>query len=303
MRDRAAEIDAHVRSKYGAPTETTNKASKATDYWCSPGIKTCGNTSSSRARLSMERLATGGRTLILHVGNNEEGRLHELEKAEGARIAAVAVKTGQGPVTVKAGSAADAARRDPATFDVAGIKLGMTPEQAAAILTAAGYRPSAKSPPRYDLTFQQRVQLGVDRRNGLKPDLPKGQGVQGLTFEHANGAQVSLFFINLAEGSRVESVMYQMPVDRLDFATFRQRIDSKYGQPTTSRSIDDIWCAKTSTICRENNVNIIDEPHLFATRVTRDISYLTVSLQNGTAARDKLYKAVEAEVFRRTGKY
>ncbi len=304
MRDRADEIDAHVRSKYGAPTQTVSKATMAIDYWCSPGVTKCNDDAGSRKpRLSMERFTTGGRTLLLSIGGNEERRRHALKEAEGAKIAAAMVKAGQGPVTVKAGSAADAARRDPASFDVAGVKLGMTTEQATAILTAAGYRPSAKSPPRYDLTFEQRVQLEVDRRNGRNPDLPKGQGVQGLTFEHPNGAQVDLFFINPAEGSRIESVMYQIPVDRLDYATFRQRIDAKYGQPTASRITGDLWCAKTSTECRENNVNLINEPHLLATRMAGNGNYLRVALNNGTAAGDKLYKAVEAEVFRRTGKY
>jgi len=251
------------------------------------------------------RWNTGSRTLTLFAGTIEDGKSYDLAKTEAAKIVA-AVRAGNNPAQASsaaaAGQAYQASRRDPATFDIAGVRLGMTQQQATTALAAAGFGPSSVFPPSLDLSYEQAVDVRAKQLSGVKGYYPSAmQGVGRLVFEHPGGAMVTIAFVNPPEGARVDSVSYEIPAKRIERQAFIDRVTSKYGPPTLANASSSLWCSKAYPGCPGSHAGADNGPTLSAGKYPDNSGNLMAGLMNSPTYGWQLRQAVEAEAKRRVG--
>ncbi|WP_409432295.1 hypothetical protein ACJ3XI_08745 [Litorimonas sp. RW-G-Af-16] len=127
-------------------------------------------------------------------------------------------------------------------FDIAGVKLGMTPEQAEAAVTDKGFEQKGGPYGPYivnGISFEQSVKekLGEDL-----PRRPRG-AIAAMLFAKGEREEVSISFLSYPSGEYVNGVNYFIFDDTLTQDVFFKKAISKYGEaePEPLRNGGQIW--------------------------------------------------------------
>jgi hypothetical protein len=161
----------------------------------------------------------------------------------------------KGTVETLAGKSTQAAsgslerRYDVSEFTVAGIKLGMTPDEVETVMREARFRIDKIGE---IISFSELVQREADRLRQPNPVTKAGRSVSSIFGKDEQGNFLSVDFISLREGARVKEVSLTFNGNTIDVATLRSDVIARYDQPT----IDDRyqvtlhWCSHEETQCR-----------------------------------------------------
>ncbi len=155
---------------------------------------------------------------------------------------------------LRAGAARDEYGSSPAMvarirqMDVAGVRLGMTPEEAKAALRAKGYAPTPStlySDRRQDVKNGYDYATRVDqvRRERLRSYGPDFKPKEVVTSEMWNKGdeKVDVDYSVMRDGRRVAAVSYRIPEGRMSWPSIRSSIVEKYGRPTSlSENLNEI---------------------------------------------------------------
>jgi len=175
------------------------------------------------------------------------------------------------------------------TFDVAGARLGMSPEEARTALKAAGFSAPATDPTQD--SWSSMVSRRRAERIGGKVDETKI-----AMFTRAGGPQgeqVEVWYAATEDGARATSIEYTVPTKRMERATFTSGVSAKYGRPTVQEAARSLYCTKGEGSCQTYQNKAL--PHL---QTEIDYSVYVVKLtEGGTYDRDlkaRMAAAIEA---------
>jgi len=131
------------------------------------------------------------------------------------------------------------------TFDVAGVRLGMSPDEARAALRKAGFTPAIADPDQdaWSAVVSQRAadRIGGKVDQSKVPMFTRAKGLQGETVE--------AWYATTRDGAQVVEVKYQMPASRMDRTAFTRATVAKYSLPTFEEGSKGIYCTKPETVC------------------------------------------------------
>lgn len=127
---------------------------------------------------------------------------------------------------------------DPRNFDVAGLRIGMKPEEVERTILRNGYKITSKGD---QLSFDTEVRLAV-RSGGREP---QRNLVTGLLLASApHNQELHVEFIVLPEGPRLSTVRFVMGSDDMTKDAFLAQVLKKYGDTAMDNSGDTmLWCA------------------------------------------------------------
>lgn len=137
----------------------------------------------------------------------------------------------------------------PATFDLAGFRLGMTEAEAERVLKDRGLTVRRRTRAE---TFEDRVRKLVNLRGGQLP--MKGGGVlDNADLDDGEGGRISIRMFGWPDGARIRGITYVVPAGT-DPAAWRTLLVGKYGAP--SRDGDSVdgeglharWCGQTACL-------------------------------------------------------
>ena len=141
----------------------------------------------------------------------------------------------------------------PLGFDVASVKLGMSPQEAQAALAKSAYRIKriAKVP-----SFDQEARAEAARRQGVRSPLADWKGVNSITATGPHQEYMEVSFLQRQEGSRVGGVTLDVPTTAITRDDFERQIAVKYGAAGASRQRTEMsWCsAEVGTNCGRSYV-------------------------------------------------
>lgn len=173
------------------------------------------------------------------------------------------------------------------TFDVAGVKLGMTPEETRSALKAGGFTPQATDPTQdswasvVSRRIAERIPGEVDETK--VPMFMRAGGPQG--------EQVEVWYTATPEGARATSIEYTMPTNRMERAAFVASVSAKYGRPTAEDPVHGLYCTKGEASCvTYGNRNL---PHLLT---ESSYSVHSIKLMEGSRYGDELKARTAAAV-------
>lgn len=131
------------------------------------------------------------------------------------------------------------------TFDVAGVRLGMTPEETRAALRKGGFVPASEDPNQdaWSAVVSQRVadRMGGKVDTSKVPMFTRAKGPQGETVE--------AWYAATRDGAQVVEVKYLMPASRIERTAFTNATMAKYGKPTFEEGAKAIYCTKPEKVC------------------------------------------------------
>lgn len=138
------------------------------------------------------------------------------------------------------GSSASAA--DPAKFDVAGIRLGDTPQQVKTALMQAGYKITEV---REAQSFSQRVTAEIANRKGKTLPSLKDAAVSVIIASGPHQERADVQFLQLAGGDSVSRVSIAIPGTSMTEAAMQKQLATKYGKPDAimDQGLTWHWCA------------------------------------------------------------
>ncbi len=207
-----------------------------------------------------------------------------------ALVLAAAQPASAGQIGVGA-AATQTIKGSPATFDLAGFRLGMTEAEIERNLKERGMTVRRRT--RVD-TFEDRVRKLVNLRGGRLP-LKGGSVLDNADIDDGKGGKVMIYMLGWPDGARVRGVAY-LPPAGTDPSAWRSLLVGKYGAP--SRDSDGVegegvharWCGQASCI---------GEGDIF--RLSADVGsrggQIILSQPEGTAA--KVTALVEQEATQR----
>ena len=173
------------------------------------------------------------------------------------------------------------------TFDVAGVKLGMTPEETRTALKGAGFSPQATDPMQdaWSAVVSGRAaeRIGGKVEDGKVPMFTRASGPQGETVE--------IWYAATPEGARATSIEYMMPTKRMERAAFAAGIAVKYGRPTVEETARGLYCTKGEGSCLTYQNKAL--PHLLT---ESSYSVHSVKLTEGEQYRNELKSRTAAAV-------
>lgn len=172
-------------------------------------------------------------------------------------------------------------------FDVAGVKLGMSPEEARAALEAKGFKP-----------------LGADKTQGswaarLSDEVAKRRNVDTvnttvsmLTVARGDqGERIEVWYSATPEGAVASSVQFLIPTNRMEKGFFARSVEGKYGTVTYGEAKSGIFCSKGEEKCRPWEVQA--SPFL---KVDSGYSFYEVYLAYGSDFKAGLKAQMVAQV-------
>lgn len=131
------------------------------------------------------------------------------------------------------------------TFSVAGVTLGMSPAEARAALTKAGFTPRAEDPTQD--AWSALVSRKAAERIGGRVDQAK---VPMFTMaEGSQGERVEVWYSATEEGAKASGIQYSIPSNRMERDAFLSSATRKYGRPTFEYSLKRIYCTKGEQTC------------------------------------------------------
>ncbi len=173
------------------------------------------------------------------------------------------------------------------TFDVGGVKLGMTPEETRSALKAGGFTPQATDPTQDSWTsvvsrrIAERIPGKVDETK--VPMFTRAGGPQG--------EMVEVWYTATPEGARATSIEYTMPTNRMVRAAFVTSVSAKYGRPTAEDPVHGLYCTKGEANCETYGNRYL--PHLLT---ESSYSVHSIKLVEGMRYGDELKARTAAAV-------
>lgn len=178
-----------------------------------------------------------------------------------------------------------------ATFDIAGVRLGMTPTQARAAMTASGFRPPAVDPETE--SWEGLIAEAVAKRRNQtakRSVMPMSTMAQGPAKQ-----RLEVWYAASPAGPLVASIKYSVASDQVTGALFRERLTAKYGPPTqTGWGKTLLWCSFGERRCLPYGNR--DQPYLSG-EPGFDLHTLTVN--EGELVGSQRSAALRAEIDRR----
>ena len=175
--------------------------------------------------------------------------------------------------------------------DVAGIRIGMTAEQAAAAAGRSGYH-------RTDTGNQQSWASKVRRQEETRglPKLYPAQNAEVLgseKYERTGSQNLVVEYTATPRGQFVYSVRYSVKMAETPWDTMRAQTRAKYGRPGYSTANSLVFCLPGETKCDSFGLYVLPSVVL---EMLPGSSWLTLS--QGSRYRDAYQAAVNAEVER-----
>jgi hypothetical protein len=181
--------------------------------------------------------------------------------------------------------------------DIAGVKLGMTPEQVRGALVRAGFTPRASDPDQD--SWEARVAAEVAKRR--PGTLSKAKKVPMFTMASGpRGEHVEIWYHAGPSGAVASSIKFQVPTDQMTAAAFYEGVLGKYGRPTSRPyGKDMLYCSPGEAAARCVTGGNKLKTYLQA---ESGYSFHSLYLAHGTEASDASKAAFQAEVERRAPK-
>lgn len=137
----------------------------------------------------------------------------------------------------------------PATFDLAGFRLGMTEAEAERVLKERGMTVRRRT---RAVDFEDRVRGLVNVRGGRLP-LKGGSVLDNADIDDGKGGRIMIRMLGWPDGARVRGITYLVPAGT-DPAAWRTLLVGKYGPPSRdSGTIDGEglharWCGQAACL-------------------------------------------------------
>jgi hypothetical protein len=133
------------------------------------------------------------------------------------------------PMALPALAAPKRAETMVADLDIAGVKLGMAPDQVRLALVRAGFTPRVSDPDQD--SWERRIAAEVARR---RPGTPStGSKVPIFTMARGpRGEHLEIWYYAGPSGATASSIKFQIPADQITAVAFYQGVLEKYGRPT-----------------------------------------------------------------------
>lgn len=181
-------------------------------------------------------------------------------------------------------------------FDVAGVRLGMTPAQARAALLQNGYKVTED---RYvtNQTWEELIQSALASRLKNYTARESRTGGRNLEANKDPRQTIKVTFLATPRGMRVENVEYRIPAGDITKADFDANVARKYGEPTRRVSWAALWCSPGEKTCIPNRY--FEYPSL-KSRHNAAPDFRSVELDGTNKVERARFKAlIAAEVERR----
>ncbi|MEO7178770.1 MAG: hypothetical protein ABIW83_07990 [Allosphingosinicella sp.] len=201
------------------------------------------------------------------------------------------------PMALPALAASKRAATGVADLDIAGIKLGMTPEQVRPALVRAGFTPRASDPDQD--SWEARIAAEVaKRRLGTRSAARK---VPMFTMASGpRGEHLETWYYAGPSGATASSIKFQIPANQMTGAAFYQGVLEKYGPPTHhGYGKDMLYCSAGE---RAGSCVTWGNKRKTYFHAESDSSFHSLYLTQGAEASDAYKAAFWAEVERRAPK-
>jgi hypothetical protein len=151
-------------------------------------------------------------------------------------IVSMALAASQGPVLPQSG---------PAAFDVAGVRLGMTPDQVRLALLKAGYRLGSSLMLE---SFKGEVAARVaEIRHQYGPSA--NDTVAGIDAQGPSAERIGVEFKQWPDGPHAVRIAFMGNAQRQTQDAFKAQVESKYGKPTMRGPTNWRWCGPDEKQC------------------------------------------------------
>lgn len=188
--------------------------------------------------------------------------------------------------------AQSARAHDPREFDVAGVRIGMSPAEARNALVARGYTVGADNTD--TMGYHYWLESALRERNSAHPYPQSVRRVRGFTGSGPAGETIVVSFHDTPSGAQVREVSLGIDPRRTDTSGVRRDVMAKYGQPTVARDslASAWWCRSTEIRC--DRVGYTDTVLEFS-----ETGGVTIRLTDENRMRRETDAAIAAEVDRR----
>lgn len=167
------------------------------------------------------------------------------------------------------------AQASPVTnFDVAGVKLGMTPAQSITVLKTGGFQIAGWSPTTQPSWDSKLSRLISERRPATKW-LDK-RVERSFVAGNSTGEDVTVSFTATPAGPVVDRIIYRASKSRMQEAPFWEMVRAKYGKPTREDYGELRYCIAPDGC---GSLGLPKKAHLEAGRL---LNAFTVTLEQGT---------------------
>lgn len=156
----------------------------------------------------------------------------------------------QGVRQPRAGARPNSAERyvryDVGSFDVAGVKLGMSPQEVRAILQARGFALTEKKALR---SFAKDVEWAAKRRNQQVPAVAEISGPASIVGRDPLRNSITVFFTHMRRGPVVSKIILTFDSASNDVARLERDVVARYGaaSQTFIGSLGSHWCDTRDT--------------------------------------------------------
>ena len=140
---------------------------------------------------------------------------------------------------------------DVATFDIVGIKLGMSPERVETIMKERGF--AVRKAASY-FNFKSAVEDEARRLKQPVPDVPSHKGPSSIFGNDTEGNHLSIDFADIGEGYIVTEVSLNFDKETNVQNQIPSDLSKRYGKPSylNSNGIENNWCTAGDAGCRNN---------------------------------------------------
>ena len=191
---------------------------------------------------------------------------------------------------------------DPATMDVAGIRLGDTPQQVKAALQQAGYRVTET---RKTASFAQHVAVEVANRKGTAAPNPTYAGIAEIIAMGPHQERADIQFAQIAGGDSVSRIEVTIPGTTMGEAAMKAQLTARYGKPDSvkDQGLTWHWCApQAAKICGMTYTGGELDTAWPTLRGSTAMGTNSIILEAGTDADLRLKQTFEAAVLARAPK-
>lgn len=163
-------------------------------------------------------------------------------------LASCAAPVVAAPVTAQSASSVSASD-DPRNFDIAGVRIGMSPTEARTALVERGYTVGADNTDTMGYTY--RLETALRERNPKHPNPSSISRVRAFTASGTSGEQMVVEFHDTSFGAQVRQASLTIGKGRTETQGVRAQVMAKYGQPTVARDSlgSAFWCRRSETRC------------------------------------------------------
>lgn len=205
-----------------------------------------------------------------------------------ALAAAQAVVVAQTGIT---SSAVSTTKGQPATFDLAGFRLGMAEAEVEQVLRARGMTVRRRT---RATTFEDNVRGLVNVRGGQLP-MKGGNVLDSAEIDDGKGGKVMLAMLSWPDGAHVSSVAY-LPPPGTDPAAWRILLAERFGAPASDsgringEGLHAVWCGLPSCSGESGRPRLVADVNALGGQIV---------LSQPDGMTQKLGALVEAEAARR----